>query len=118
MSLRARLKHVYPVGDRVLIRPMEPEEQSASGLYLPPSVHEKEKTALGYVVRVGPGYLIPHPEDESEFWKPSSSRQYIPLEAQVGDLVVYLQKHAIDVRINDENYVVVPHHAILLIVRK
>jgi len=43
------------IGDRVLIRPKNQQGITASGLYLPPSVQENEKTHSGYVVKVGPG---------------------------------------------------------------
>ena len=50
------------VGDRVLIRPDDPTERTTSGLYLPPSVKEKDKVRGGRVVQTGPGHLIPNPE--------------------------------------------------------
>ncbi|MCD6333548.1 MAG: co-chaperone GroES, partial [Bacteroidales bacterium] len=47
------------VGDRVLIRPKMPDQKTKTGLYLPPTVQEKEKVQSGYIVKVGPGYPIP-----------------------------------------------------------
>jgi len=38
-----RFKKIIIVGDRVLIKPSKPDERTASGLYLPPGVQEKEK---------------------------------------------------------------------------
>jgi hypothetical protein len=57
------------VGDRVLIRPKDQQGKTASGLFLPPSVVENEKTHSGYVVSVGPGYPIPAMTEGDEPWK-------------------------------------------------
>ena len=38
-----RLKKLIVIGDRLLIKPLRPDERTASGLYLPPGVQEKEK---------------------------------------------------------------------------
>jgi len=63
-----KLKKLIVIGDRLLIRPSKPNEQTASGLYLPPGVQEKEKVQQGYVIKTGPGYAIPLPI-ENESWK-------------------------------------------------
>lgn len=42
-----RLKKLVVIGDRVLIKPSKPDERTASGLYLPPGVQEKEKVQQG-----------------------------------------------------------------------
>ena len=118
MDLKARLKHIHIVGDRVLVKPLEAGDRSLGGLFLPPTVQEKEKTAMGIVARVGPGILIPTHDDEDEFWKPATERKYIPLEVEVGDIVVYLQKFSIEISINGETFFIVPYHAILLYVRE
>ena len=82
------------IGDRVLIRPSRPEEKTASGLYLPPGVQEKEKVQQGFVIKTGPGYAIPMPVD-SEPWKTEEEQvKYIPLQAREGDLVVVMQSGA------------------------
>jgi co-chaperonin GroES (HSP10) len=54
-----RLKKLIVVGDRVLIMPSKQTDKTASGLYLPPGVQEKEKIQSGYVIKVGPGYPLP-----------------------------------------------------------
>lgn len=54
-----KLKKLIVIGDRLLIKPTRPDERTASGLYLPPGVHEKEKVQQGYVIKAGPGYAIP-----------------------------------------------------------
>ncbi len=51
---------VRPLEDRVLIKPIEPETKTASGLYLPESA--KEKPMQGKVVAVGPGKMLDNGE--------------------------------------------------------
>ena len=46
------------VGDKVLIKPKNPQSQTKSGLYLPPTV-QQEKIQSGYIIKVGPGFLLP-----------------------------------------------------------
>jgi co-chaperonin GroES (HSP10) len=53
-------KEMIVVGDRILLQLDETQDKTKSGLYLPPSVREKEKVAMGKVVKVGPGYPIPN----------------------------------------------------------
>ena len=67
------LDKINIVGDRVLIKPRKESGRSASGLYLPPGVKEKEKIQYGYVVKSGPGYPIPLPIDDNETWKNEKS---------------------------------------------
>ena len=40
------------IGDKVLIKPKNPQSQTKTGLYLPPSVQEKEKIQVGYIIKV------------------------------------------------------------------
>ena len=47
---------IKPLEDRIVVKPAEPETQTASGLYLPES--SKEKPIQGSVVAVGPGRLL------------------------------------------------------------
>lgn len=110
------LERVVVVGDRVLIKPQVGEVRTKSGLYLPPGVRENERVQTGYVVRVGPGYLIPSPPEWDEPWKPREAR-YIPLQAREGDLAIYLHREAIELELDGERYVVVPYSAVLLLIR-
>lgn len=109
---------IIVVGDRVLIKPKNPDERTKAGLLLPPGVQEKQKAHSGYVVKVGPGYPIPMFTEADEPWKKTKNdAKYFPLQAQVGDLAVYLHENAIEVEFNSEKYVVVPFSSILLLFR-
>lgn len=106
------------VGDRVLVKPKNPQSKTKSGLYLPPTVQENEKLQSGYIVKIGPGYPIPAMTDEDEPWKEQNDTvKYVPLQANVGDLAVYLNKSGYEVEFNKEKYVILPHSAILMIIR-
>ena len=106
------------IGDRVLIRPKNPKGKTTSGLYLPPNVAENEKTQSGYIIKVGPGYPIPAMADVDEPWKEKKEQvQYVPLQAKAGDLAVYLNKSGWEIEFNKEKYIILPHSAILMLIR-
>ena len=112
------IKKFLMVGDKILIKPKNPQSQTKSGLYLPPSVQDKDKIQSGYVIKVGPGYPLPAQNEEREVWESKEEEvRYLPLQAQEGDLAVYLQNAAYEISFNDEKYLVVPHAAILMLVR-
>lgn len=112
-----RLRRLIIVGDRVLIRPKSPNDRTNSGLYLPPTVTEREQVQTGYVVKVGPGYPIPVPA-EDEPWKETEEKvKYMPLQAKEGDVAIYLQRNAIDLEYDGEKYVIVPQSSILMLDR-
>jgi len=112
-----KLKKLIVIGDRVLIRPSKPDEQTASGLYLPPGVQEKEKVQQGYVIKTGPGYAIPLPV-ESEAWKNEEEQvKYVPLQAKEGDLAIFLLSGATEVIYEGEKYFIVPQSAVLMLER-
>lgn len=106
------------IGDRVLIKPKSATERTKGGLYLPPGVEEKRKIQSGYVIKAGPGYPIPSPVESDEPWKDNRDNlKYFPLQASEGDLAVYLQDSAFELEFDKEKYFIVPHSAILMLVR-
>ncbi len=114
-----KLKKLIVVGDRVLIRLAKQTDKTSSGLYLPPGVQEKEKIQSGYIIKVGPGYPLPLPADEDDMWKGKEEQiKYLPLQAQEGDLAIFLQKGAIEVMYEDEKYFIVPQSSILMLERE
>jgi co-chaperonin GroES (HSP10) len=113
-----RFKKLIVIGDRVLLKPVKPNERTESGLYLPPGVQEKEKVQQGYVIKTGPGYVIPVPV-ENEPWKTDEEQvKYIPLQAREGDLAIFLLSAATEVIYEDEKYFIVPQSAILMLERE
>jgi len=111
------LQKFIMVGDRVLIKPKNQAEKTKSGLYLPPGVQEKEKINSGYVLKVGPGYPIPAISEDEPWMEMKDEVKYVPLQPKEGDMAVYLQKSGYEIEFNKEKYVIIPHSAILLLIR-
>lgn len=106
------------IGDRVLIKPKSPDNRTKSGLYLPPTVQEKEKVKSGYIVKVGPGYPIPAALDADESWKPREEEvRYLPIQAKAGDMAVYLQDSGYEIEFNGEKFIILSHSFILMLIR-
>jgi co-chaperonin GroES (HSP10) len=112
-------KEMFVVGDKVLLEADDGQDKTKSGLYLPASVREKEKVAMGRVVKVGPGYPIPNPNytDDEPWSPPKDPMRYIPLQAQEGDYAIFLREQAIEVEFEDAKYLIVPQSAVLVLVR-
>lgn len=106
------------VGDKVLIKPKNPQSHTKSGLYLPPTV-QQDKIQSGYIIKTGPGYPLPSQAEEHEVWEKKKGEEvhYLPLQAREGDLAVYLQNSVYELFFNDEKFLIVPHSAILMLVR-
>lgn len=114
-----KLKNIIVVGDRVLIKPKKQTEKTSSGLFLPPGVKEKEQIQSGYIIKTGPGYPLPLPQDEDDGWKGEENVvKYIPLQAKIGDLAIFLQKGAIEIMYNQEKLYIVPQASILMLERE
>ena len=114
-------KNIIVVGDKVLILPDSDKERTEHGLYLPPTVREKEKIQSGYIMNVGPGYPVPNPNFiDQEPWSttPKEPVKYIPLQAEEGDYAIFLRDHAIEIEYESKKYLIVPQSAILLLIRR
>ncbi len=117
--MKSKNKQVIVVGDRVLIRPDEDEKKSAAGLYLPASVLEKQDVRGGIVVEVGPGIPLGNPDENiEEPWRQGDKRlKYIPPQADLGDYALFLNKAAIEIKVENQAYLIVPQSAILVLIR-
>ena len=104
------------VGDRVLIKPRDMETHTRSGLVLPASVKEKEEIHSGYIIKTGPGYPIPN-MDIDESWKGSTDTKYMGMQAEEGDLAIFLKRQSHEIEFESQKYLIVPHSAILLLIR-
>lgn len=113
-----KAKEIVIVGDRVLISPDYSKDKTDSGLYLPQGLAEKEKVNSGYVVKVGPGYIVPYVQDASEPWSTARKEpHYIPLQVRMGDYAIFLRKEAIEIEYEEKKYLIVPQAGILAVVR-
>ena len=107
------------IGDRVLIAPEEGEQETEAGLILPASVAERDRVGSGRVVRVGPGHAVPNPDyAEGEPWAAEKEAvRYLPLQARPGDFAFFLRKEAVEISYQGQRYFIVPHAAVLALVR-
>ena len=92
---------VKPLEDRILVRPLEAEDKTASGIYLPESA--KEKPMQGTVVAMGPGRLL----DSGERVEPT---------VKAGDTVVYSKYAGTEVEIKNESHLIIRESELLGIV--
>jgi len=111
-------KRLLVVGDRVLVKAEKTEGMTKVGLFLPPGVVEKEEVRGGVVVAIGPGQPLPPPHEEHEPWKETyRAPRFLPMQVQAGDHVLFFRKAAIEITFEDEEFLVVPYGAILVLVR-
>lgn len=112
-------KNIIVVGDRVLIDPDDKLDRTATGLYLPPTVKEKEKVNGGHIVKVGPGYPVHEAGAGEEPWsaKKPHEMKFIPLQAREDDYAIFLRESAIEIEFEGKKYLIVPHSAILAVIR-
>ena len=118
--MRSKNKQILVVGDRVLIKPDKGEQKSKAGLYLPPSVIEKQEILSGVIVEIGPGIPLGNPEENiDEPWSSNdnSNVKCIPTQADVGDIALFLNKASIEIKIENDDYLIVPQSAILILIR-
>lgn len=92
---------VIPLEDRILVRPIEPSKQTASGLYLPES--STEKPIQGKVVAVGPGKRL-------------DNGTVATMTIAVGDTVVYGKYAGTEVEIEDVDHLILRESEILGVV--
>lgn len=86
-----------PLADRVVLKETVAEETTKSGIVLPSQA--KEKPQYAEVVEVGPGAVV--------------DGQKIPMEVSVGDKVIYSKYAGMEVKLDDEEYIIVKQSDIL-----
>jgi chaperonin GroES len=93
-----------PLDDRIVVRPSEAEEKTASGLVIPDTA--KEKPQQGEVLAVGPGR------------RSDQTGDLIPLDVQVGDTVVYSKYGGTEITVDGEEVLILTARDVLAIVQK
>ena len=91
---------LVPLGDRVVLKKIIAEETTKSGIVLPGS--EKEKPQMAEVVAVGPGGVVDGKE--------------VTMQVKVGDKVIYSKYAGTDVKLGEEEFIVVKQNDIVAIV--
>jgi len=97
MALKLR-----PLGDRIVVKPNEGEEKTATGLYLPETA--KEKPQQGEVIAVGPGRF-----DEE-------GAKRIPLDVKVGDLVLFANYGGTEIKLDGDKLLILKESDILAVI--
>ncbi len=92
---------VKPLADRVLVQPETEEEQVKGGIIIPDTA--KEKPQRGKVIAIGTG-------------KTDDSGKKIPMDVKKGDSVLYGKYSGTEVRLDDEDYLIMPEGDILAII--
>ncbi len=92
---------VTPLYDRVLIRRIEPEDKVKGGIIIPDTA--KEKPMEGKVIAVGSG-------------KRDEDGKRIPLEVKVGDRILFGKYSGTEIKIDDEEHIIISEHEILGII--
>ncbi len=93
---------IKPLEDRILVKTLEAEQTTASGLVIPDTA--KEKPQEGEVLAVGPGRF----EDG----------QRLPLDIQVGDKVIYSKYGGTEVKYDGQEYLILSARDVLAVVVK
>lgn len=92
---------VKPLGDRILVKQLEPEEKSKGGIILPDTAKEKPKE--GRVKAVGRGKLLDNGKVQ-------------PLDVKVGDHILFSSYAGTEVKINGEEYLIMKEEDVLAII--
>ena len=100
-NIRRYLMQLVPLGDRVVLKQLEAEETTKSGIVLPGQ--NKEKPQQAEVIAVGPGGMVDGKE--------------IKMEVEVGQQVIYSKYAGTDVKLEDEEYIIVKQSDILAVVK-
>lgn len=97
----AIIMKLVPLGDRVVLKQLVAEETTKSGIVLPGQ--NKEKPQQAEVVAVGPGGMVDGKE--------------IKMEVKAGDQVIYSKYAGTDVKIEEEEYIIVKQSDILAVIQ-
>ena len=92
---------LVPLGDRVVLKQVEAEETTASGIVLPGQAQEKPQQAE--VIAVGPGGVVNGKE--------------VKMEVEVGNTVIYSKYAGTEVKLENEEYIVVKQGDILAVIK-
>ena len=96
--------NLQPLDDRIVVKPGESEETTASGLVIPDTA--KEKPQQGEVLAAGPGR------------RSEQSGEVIPLGVSVGDTVVYSKYGGTEITVDGEDLLILQNRDVLAIVQK
>lgn len=102
MAETAAKVKIQPLGDRVLVKALEPKETVKGGIIIPDTA--KEKPQEGQVIAVGKG-------------KTADDGKLVPMEVKAGDKILYGKYSGTEIKINDEEYLIMREEDILGLVK-
>lgn len=91
-------KVIRPVGDRLVVKPLEQEEKTRGGIILPDSAKEKPNRAK--VLAVGSGRTL-------------DNGKRLPLDVQVGQVVLYGKYSGTEIKVDGEEFVILQERDVL-----
>ncbi len=94
--------NLQPLEDRIVVKPGESEEKTASGLVIPDTA--KEKPQQGEVLAVGPGRF-------------GDDNERVPMDISVGDTVVYSKYGGTEITVEGEDVLVLNARDVLAIIK-
>ena len=94
---------IKPLEDRIVIRQVDSEEKTASGLYIPDAA--KEKPQEGEVIAVGPGRV-------------DDNGNRIPVDVKVGDVVIYSRYGGTEVKYDGQEFQILSSRDVLAVVER
>ena len=92
---------IKPLEDRIVVRPLEAEQTTASGLVIPDTA--KEKPQEGEVVAVGPGRV-------------GDSGDRLPVDVSEGDVVIYSKFGGTEVKVGGDEFLVLNARDVLAVI--
>ncbi|MEK7628661.1 MAG: co-chaperone GroES [Patescibacteria group bacterium] len=95
---------VFPMGDRVLVKPEDATDERSAGGIIIPDTARKEKPERGEVIAVGEG-------------KRTDKGELVPVRVKVGDTIMFSKYGFDEIKINDEDYYIVAEANILAIIK-
>lgn len=95
--------NIKPLGERIVLKVLESEERTQSGILIPDTA--KEKPQMGKVIAVGPGKVM-------------DNGQRSPLDVKVGDKVLFAKYGGTEVKLDGEEYMVLKENDIFGIVNE
>jgi chaperonin GroES len=101
--MEAPLMNLKPLEDRIVVRPGEAEETTASGLVIPDTA--KEKPQQGEVLAVGPGK------------RSDNTGELMPMDVSAGDTVVYSKYGGTEITVDGEDLLILSARDVLAIVK-
>lgn len=99
--IAANVHHLKPLADRILVQPLEREERTKGGIFLPDTA--KEKPQMGKVLAVGAGRVLDNGERQ-------------PLEVREGNTILFAKYAGTELKVDGQDVLIISERDILAVV--